>query len=133
MTRQYISTFKRNLLKEKVNLDFRQKIDETKNFLLEEIKKWWLNEWKSQKIVQDFKLLWKFSFFISAISGCVSTSAFASLVGDTVGIASSATGLKVCAITTGINMYNSVIQKKMKKHNKKVLLVKTKLNRSFAL
>ena len=133
MTRQYISTFKRNLLKEKVNLDFRQKIDETKNFLLEEIKKWWLNEWKSQKIVQDFKLLWKFSFFISAISGCVSTSAFASLVGDPVGIASSGTGLKVCAITTGINMYNSVIQKKMKKHNKKVLLVKTKLNRSFAL
>ena len=84
-------------------------------------------------LVQDFKLLWKFSFFISAISGCVLTSTFASLVGDPVGIASSATGLEVCAITTGINMYNSVIQKKMKKHNKKVLLVKTKLNRSFAL
>ena len=39
---------------------------------------------------------------ISTISGCVSISAFASLVGISIGITSSAIGLKICAITAGI-------------------------------
>ena len=39
---------------------------------------------------------------ISAITGCVSISAFASLVGIPIGITSSAIGLKICAITAGI-------------------------------
>ena len=39
---------------------------------------------------------------ISTISGCVSISAFVSLVGIPIGITSSAIGLKTCVITTGI-------------------------------
>ena len=38
---------------------------------------------------------------ISTITGCVSISAFASLVGIPIGITSSAIGLKICAITSG--------------------------------
>ena len=45
------------------------------------------------------------------------------------GIASSGVGLQVFALTTGIKKYKSVIQKKKKKkHDKIVLLAKTKLN-----
>ena len=39
-------------------------------------------------------------FFIlaSTVTGCISISAFASLIGIPLGIASSVTGLKICAI-----------------------------------
>ena len=39
---------------------------------------------------------------ISTITGCVFISAFNSLVGIAIGNASSATGLKICAINEGI-------------------------------
>ena len=38
----------------------------------------------------------------STITGCISISAFASLLGIPIGFTSSAIGLKICAITTGI-------------------------------
>ena len=56
---------------------------------------------------------------ISTITGYVSISAFASLVGIPIEIRSSATGLK---------MYKSIIKKKKKKYDKIVLLAKSKLN-----
>ena len=65
---------------------------------------------------------------IFTITGCVSISAFASLVGIPIGITSSAIGLKICAITAGIKKYKSIIKKKKKKHDKIVLLAKSKLN-----
>ena len=40
----------------------------------------------------------------------------------------SAIGLKICAIAARIRKYNSIINKKKKKHDKIVLLPKTKLN-----
>ena len=61
---------------------------------------------------------------ISTITGCVSISAFASLVGIPIGITSSATGLKVRVITAGIKKYKSIIKKKKKNHDKIVLLAK---------
>ena len=39
---------------------------------------------------------------ISTVTGCVSISTFASLVGISVGITGSAIWLKICAITAGI-------------------------------
>ena len=45
-----------------------------------------------------------------------------------VGIASSAVGLKVCAITAGIKKYKPIVKKKRKKHDKIVLLGKGKLD-----
>ena len=46
-----------------------------------------------------------FLILASAITGCVSVSAFALLVGVLVDTASSTVGIKVCAITSGINKY----------------------------
>ena len=42
---------------------------------------------------------------------------------------SSAIGLKTCAIAAGIKEYKSTITKKKKKHDKTVLLVKSKFNK----
>ena len=64
----------------------------------------------------------------SKITGCVSVSPFPSLVGIPIGIKSSATELKICAITTVIKKYKSIIKKKKKKSDKIVLLAKSKLN-----
>ena len=52
-----------------------------------------------------------FLLFISAVSGCVSISVFASLLGFPVSITSSAVGLKTSVITVGIKKYKSIIRK----------------------
>ena len=66
---------------------------------------------------------------ISTITGCNSSSAFASLAGISVGITSFVIGLKICVISTGIKNYKSLINKKKKKHDKVVLLARRKLSR----
>ena len=45
---------------------------------------------------------------ISTVSGYLSISAFASLVGIPIGITSSAVGLKICEITARIQKYKSL-------------------------
>ena len=52
---------------------------------------------------------------ISTITGCISISTFASLVGIPIGITSSAAGLKIGAITAGIKKYQPKIKKNKKK------------------
>ena len=69
-----------------------------------------------------------FSLLGSAISGCISISNFASLLGIHIGIMKSAIRLKICAIAARIKKYKSIIKKKKNKHNKIVLLAKSKLN-----
>ena len=69
-----------------------------------------------------------FLILSSTITWCVSISASASLVGVSVGIINSAIGLKNCSITAGTKKYKSIIKKKKKKHDKIVLLAKSKLN-----
>ena len=64
----------------------------------------------------------------STITGCISISAFGSLLGIPIGITSSAIGLKIFAITTGIKKYKPIIKKKKKKHDSIVLLEKSKSN-----
>ena len=80
---------------------------------------------KQQKVRQVLNYFEHFLVFVSHASVCVSTSAFASLFDVPVGIASSALGLIICALTSGINKYKSIIKEKRKKYNKIVLLAKT--------
>ena len=49
---------------------------------------------------------------MSTVTGCVSISAFASLVGIPIVITSSAIVLKICAITSGIKKYKLIVKKK---------------------
>ena len=62
----------------------------------------------------------------STITGCASISAFASLVGISILIMSSAIGLKFFAIIARIKKYKSIIKKKKTKHHKTVSLAKSK-------
>ena len=64
---------------------------------------------------------------IFTVSQCVSFSAFA-LAGTHMDITSSATELKIFVITARIKKYKSIIKKEKNKHNKIVLLPKSKLN-----
>ena len=101
------STVKTNMVKENGSLDFRlKKINETRNYLLDEIKH---DDLKSEKHKNMCRTLNYFEHFLASIS------AFALLIGVSVGIASSAVGLKICAITEGIKKFKSIIKKKRKK------------------
>ena len=50
--------------------------------------------------------------FISSITGYVSISVFASLVGISIRIASSAIGVNICVVTAGIKKYKSINKKR---------------------
>ena len=64
---------------------------------------------------------------ISTITGCISTSAVASVVGISIEILSSEIGVHICVVTAGIKKYKST-NKKRKKHVEIVFLAKSKLN-----
>ena len=113
-----------------INQEFRlKKIDETRNYLTEEINQNELVSKKHKKISGVLNYIEHSLIVICTITGCVSISAFTSLVGIPIGITSSPIGLKICVITTGIKKYKSIIKKKNKKYDKIILLAKSKLNR----
>ena len=80
---------------------------------------------KYKKVCPTLNCIEHFLILISAITGCVSTSAF--FVGIPIGFTSPAIGLKICAVTAGTKNYKSIIKKKKKKHDKTTLSAKTKL------
>ena len=89
---------------ENVNQEFRlEKINETRNYLIEEINQNVLMSKKHKKVCRVLNYIEHLLIAIPTITGCVSTSAFASLVGIPIGIAISTKGLKIGAITTGTN------------------------------
>ena len=85
---------------------------------------WWVRTTKRflqfyiEVYIEDLLIL------ASTVTGCVSVSVFASLVGIAIVITSFAVAIKICAITAGTKKYESIIKKKKKKYNKIVLLVK---------
>ena len=70
---------------------------------------------KHKKICTTLNCIENFLILASTITGCISISPFTSLIGIPVGITSSATGLKICAIAEGVKKYKSIIEKKKKK------------------
>ena len=105
-----------------------KKIDKTENYFLEEIKQNESNK-KHGKVCTTRNYIEHFFILVSIITGCFSTSAFASLFGVPVGISNSAIGLEICTITAGFKKYKLITKKKKKKHDKTVLLAESKLNR----
>ena len=70
---------------------------ETRNYFLEEIMQ---NEWmrrKRKKVCTTLNYIEYFLILACTITGCVSITAFASLIGILIGITSSAIRLKTCA------------------------------------
>ena len=83
---------------------------------------------KHKKVCRALNYIEHLLILASAVTGCVSNSVFASLIGIPIGITSSAVGMKICAITAVIKKCKSIIKKKKEKHDKIVLLAKTKFN-----
>ena len=52
---------------------------------------------------------------VTAVTDCVSTNAFASIVGIHIGIESYAVGIKIYTITAETTKYKSIIEKKEEK------------------
>ena len=88
---------------------------------------WWVERTKKVCITPNY--IEHFLFLASTMTGCISTSAFAFLIVIPIGITSSAIGLKICAIDAGIKKYQLITKQNKKKHDKIVLLTKSKLNR----
>ena len=83
---------------------------------------------KHEKVCTTLSYTKHFLILPSAITGCISISAFTSLLSLPIGGISSAIGLKLYVIATGIKKYKPIINKKKKKHDKIVLLAESKLN-----
>ena len=91
------------MVEENISQKFRLKnIDQTKNYLIEEINRNELMSKKHRNICTTLNYTEHFFILGSTITGYISISAFASLFGIPVGITSSAIGLKICAITAAI-------------------------------
>ena len=113
---------------ENMNQEFRfKKIDEIRNYSIEEINRNELMSKKHKKVCRVLNYIGHSLIAVSTITGSVSISAFAFLGGIPVGTTNSAIGLKICVTTAGIKRYESIIKKK-KRHDKIVLLAKSKLN-----
>ena len=98
---------------ENISQKFRLKIiDEIRNYLIKEINRNELMSTKDKKVCRVLNYIHHLLIVISAITGCVSISAFVSLVGIPIGIMSSAIAFKICAITAGIKKYKSIIKKR---------------------
>ena len=70
---------------------------------------------KHQKVCTTLNHIEHVLFLAFTITGCVSISVFASLIGIPIGLSSSAIRLKMCAITGEIKKYKSIIKKKKEK------------------
>ena len=105
-----------------------KKIAEIRNYFFKEINQNELTSKKHKKVYRVLNYIDLLLIVISAITGCVSISTFASYICISIGITSSSIGLKISAITVGIKKCKSIITKKKKKHDKIVLLEKSKLS-----
>ena len=83
---------------------------------------------KHRKVCTTLNYIEHFLILRSAVIGCISISAFASLLGIPIAIKSFAIGLKNYPIAAGIKTYKSIIKKKKNNHNKIVMSAKSKLN-----
>ena len=96
-----------------MNQEFRlKKIDEIRNYLIEEINRNELMSKKHKKVCRVLNYVDHSLIVFSAITGCVSISDFTSLVVIPIGITSSAPGLKMSVITVGIKKYKSINKKR---------------------
>ena len=117
------------MTEENISQEFELKnIDETRNYFIKEINQNELMSKKHEKVCKVFNYIEHLLILVSIVAGCVFSSAFASLIGLPVDVASSAIGLNVYVITPGIKKCKLIIKKKKKKLDKIILLSKFLLN-----
>ena len=81
---------------ENITQEFRLKnIDETRNYFITEINQNEFMSKKHKKVCRVLNYIKHLLVLVPAVTGCVSISAFASLVGIPIGITSSAIGVNI--------------------------------------
>ena len=114
---------------ENISQEFRPKnVDETKNYLIKEINQNELMIKNHKKVYIILNCFEHLPILISTVSGCVSISAFTSLIGISIKITNSAIALKICLITPEMKKNKSIIKKKKRKHYEILPMTKYKLN-----
>ena len=108
-----------------ISSEFRLKyIEETKNYFINEIYQKELMSNKNQNLCTALSYIKCFLILASVVTRCISISAFDPLLDIPVVASSSHVESKICAITA--EKRQSIIKKKGKKHDKIVLLGKSK-------
>ena len=95
-----------------------EKLDEIINYLIEEINQNELMSKKHKKVCRVLSYIEHSLIIISSVTGYVSISAFANVVGISIGIAIPAIGVKICVITAGIKRYKWINKKKCRSKKK---------------
>ena len=98
------------MVEENISQEFRLKNkDETKNYILEEISQNDLMRKNHKNVSTALNYIEHLLILAPAVTGCVSISVFASLIG--INVVSSAAGLKISAITAEIKNYMPIIMR----------------------
>ena len=96
------------MAEENLNQELRLKNkDETRNYLIQEIDQNELISKNHKKVCTTLNYIERSLVLGSTITRCDFNSAFPSFVGNPIRITSSATRLKICAITTAIKKHKS--------------------------
>ena len=104
------------------------KINETKYYFVAEIKERELMSKRLSKYIASFDYFDKSLIVLSVTTGSISIASFATVIGAPVGMMSASCSLAF-SITTGfVKKFLKTIRNKKKKHNKIVMLARSKLN-----
>ena len=104
------------------------KINEIKDYFIAEIKERELMSKRLSKYIASFDYFDKSLIVLSVATGSISIASFATVIGAPVGMMSASCSLAF-SITTGfVKKFLKTIRNKKKKHNKIVMLARSKLN-----
>ena len=104
------------------------KISEIKDYFVAEIKERELMSKRLSKYIASFEYFDKSLIVLSVTTGSISIASFATVIGAPVGMMSASCSLAF-SITTGfVKKFLKTIRNKKKKHNKIVMLARSKLN-----
>ena len=104
------------------------KINEIKDYFVAEIKERKLMSKRLSKYIASFDYFYKSLIVLSVTTGSISIASFATVIGAPVGMMSASCSLAF-SITTGfVKKFLKTIRNKKKKHNKIVMLARSKLN-----
>ena len=104
------------------------KINEIKDYLLVEIRERELISKNLSKYIASFEYFNKSLIFLSVVASSISIASFATLIGAPAGIMGASCGLTFWITTGFVNRFLKTIRDKKKKHNKIVMLARSKLN-----
>ena len=104
------------------------KINEIKDYFIAEIRERELMSKNLSKYIASFDYLDNSFIVLSVAIGSISIASFARVIGAPVGIMSASCSLAFSIITGFVKKFLQIIRNKQKKHNKIVILARSKLN-----